>query len=181
MSYPLSRPAELRIVLKIGVGDSIVSYLTIIAYASEAFTAAHSDPDTSTWLSTFANSRYRTDHKSHTVTSLLTLLSASIRNGQPLPPYIKTPKHFGLANASTVSDDTHVLGLHNLDESGFRAVAVIEVAHECLIDSVEVVVSLVRSLVGELDFSYDDLGMDLASSGNSSLDVTRREGKQKSF
>ncbi len=46
------------------------------------------------------------------------------------------------------------MGLNNLDQPGFRAIAVIEVAHGCLIDSMDVIVGLVRDLVGEVDFSY---------------------------
>lgn len=47
----------------------------------------------------------------------------------------------------------------------------IEVAHECLIDSVGVIVELVRELVGELDFSFDGLG----TAGTSSSSVAEKD------
>ncbi|KAF4633790.1 hypothetical protein G7Y89_g4322 [Cudoniella acicularis] len=59
-------------------------YLTVISYSSSAFSNAHSS--SSTWLTSFAASRVTPDNKSHKMTSLLALLSASIRNNQALPP-----------------------------------------------------------------------------------------------
>jgi hypothetical protein len=144
--------------------NSVVNYLTIIAFASEAFTAARLDPSTSTWLTEFSASR--TDHKSHKITSLLALLSASVRNAQPLPPYTKAPSPYPPLAGIPVGGDTHILGLNNLDQPGFRAIAVIGVAHECLTDSMDVIVGLVRDLVGEVDFSYQIIHSSTTSSSS---------------
>jgi hypothetical protein len=97
------------------------------------------------------------------VTSLLALLSASIRNGQALPPYLKAPINFRLSD-ELVGTGTHVLDLSNINEHGFRAVAVIEVAQRCLVDSVDRIVGHVKELVGEVDFSYYFVGSSEASS-----------------
>jgi hypothetical protein len=132
---------------------SALNYLTIIAYASESFTTAQLDPERSKWLSEFAKSRSDTNHESHNITSLLALLSAAVRNGHALPPYLKAPTNFQLSD-ELVGGGTHVLDLSNLDEPGFRAVAVIEVAQRCLVDSVNRIVDDVKDLVGEVDFSY---------------------------
>jgi hypothetical protein len=53
------------------------------------------------------------------------------------------------------ADGTGVLDLSNINEPGFRALAVMEVANVCVLDSVGEVVRLVRGLVGEVDFSYE--------------------------
>jgi hypothetical protein len=53
------------------------------------------------------------------------------------------------------------------------------VAHECLIDSMDVIVGLVKDLVGELDFSYSIMNTTGTSGG--SMDSGSVEGKQKSF
>ena len=140
-----------------------LNYLTIIAYASNSFTSAHLDPTTSSWLSKFARSRSTADSESNKVTSLLALLSASIRNGQALPPYLKAPINFRLSD-ELVGTGTYVLDLNNMNEPGFRAVAVIEVAQRCLVDSVDRIVGHVKELVGEVDFSYYFVGSSEASS-----------------
>jgi hypothetical protein len=135
------------------LNNSVVNYLTVIAHVSKAFTAARSDPSSSTWLSEFARSRPESDRKLHKIMSLLALLSASIRNNQALPPYLRTPEPFHLSDQIQGSD-ADILGLKNMNEPGFLAFAVIELAHTCLVDSVDRIVGLIRDLVGEVDFSY---------------------------
>jgi hypothetical protein len=136
---------------------SIVNYLTVITYASEAFTAARLNGSSTQWLSQFAESRLETNRKSHKLVSLLSLLSASLKNKQPLPPYLKTPSYFNMFDQA-VGSDPNILGLENINEPGFRAFAVIEVAHVCMVDSVNAIVKHVRDLVGEVDFSYEAVG-----------------------
>jgi len=46
------------------------------------------------------------------------------------------------------------LELRNLDEPGFRAVAVVETSQRCVVRSVERCVGRVRDIVGEVDFSF---------------------------
>lgn len=48
--------------------------------------------------------------------------------------------------------------LSNLDEPGFRAVAVVETSQRCMVRSVERCVERVRDIVGEVDFSFRVLG-----------------------
>jgi hypothetical protein len=132
----------------------VISYLTIISYASESFRTFREDPQTSNWLSQFARSRSDSGNISHKITSLLALLSASALNGHALPPYLKAPIDVRFSSDDLVDEQTHVLDLQNLNEPGFRAIAVIEVAQRCLIDSIHRIVDHVKELVGEVDFSY---------------------------
>jgi hypothetical protein len=156
--------------------NSIVNYLTIIAYASEAFNNARSDVSSATWVTQFARSRSKNNHRSQEVTTLLSLLSAALRNKQPLPPYIKCPSQFDLSEQIQESD-ANIMALSNINEPGFRAFAVIEVAHVCLVDSISVIVKNVRELVGEVNFSYQ-IKTSFAGTSTSAL-VETAEGKQK--
>jgi hypothetical protein len=76
-----------------------------------------------------------------------------VLNGHALPPYLKTPNDSRFSSDG-FGEETHVLDLKNLNEPGFRPIAVIEVAQSCLIDSVNRIVDHVKELVGEVDFSY---------------------------
>jgi hypothetical protein len=153
-----------------------MNYLTIIAYASEAFSNARSDASSSVWLSQFARSRIESNRRSHEITTLLSLLSASLRNKQPLPPYLKAPSHVHYSEQLEDSD-VSITSISNISEPGFRACAVIEVAHHCLADSVANILTQVRELVGEVDFSYQ-IKTSSAGASNSGLRETP-EGKQK--
>jgi hypothetical protein len=93
------------------------------------------------------------------MTSLLALLAASIRNNQALPPYLTPPKHSYLSISRLIEiregeDDNDVLGIKNVNETGFRSIGVIEVASACAVDGLGELVKYVRELVGEVDFSF---------------------------
>lgn len=151
---------------------SVVNYLTIINFASEAFVNARSETSSSVWLSRFALSRSESDRRSHKVTTLLALLSASLKNKQPLPPYLKAPTHSHLPDHMR-GTDSGVLDLSNINEPGFRAFAVIEVANLCLVDSVASIVRHVRELVGEVDFTYQ---VRTSSAGTSNTELDHMAG-----
>jgi hypothetical protein len=77
-----------------------------------------------------------------------------VLNGHALPPYLKAPIDFRFSSDGLVEEHTQILDLQNLNEPGFRAIAVIEVAQRCLVDSINRIVDHVKELVGEVDFSY---------------------------
>ncbi|KAG9235949.1 hypothetical protein BJ875DRAFT_373159 [Amylocarpus encephaloides] len=137
--------------------QSITYYLTIIAYASNSFNTASAS---STWLHTFTRQHRQTLTSSHALTTLFALLSASIKNGQALPPYLSVPTLPDLSNQATTipgeneGDDVGVLGLNNVNEEGYRAVVVIEVAQRAVSHGVGRIVELTRELVGEVDFGH---------------------------
>ncbi len=60
-----------------------------------------------------------------------------------------------------------MLDLENINESGFRAVAVIEVAQRCLVESLERIVAGVKELVGEVDFTWRVVDVSTAGSTTS--------------
>lgn len=74
---------------------------------------------------------------SHEITGLLSLLSASIANGQPLPPYLKTPQPYQLS-AKLEEIDHDILSVRHIAEPGYAAFAVTQVSSRCIIAELEV-------------------------------------------
>lgn len=70
-----------------------------------------------------------------------------------------------------------MLDLKNVNETGFRVIAVIEVAQRSLFDSVNKIADHVKELVGEVDFSYRMKNV----SDSSSLVDGNGERKEKSY
>lgn len=64
---------------------------------------------------------------SHDITSILSLLSSSISNGQPLPPYLKMPDPFVLTRKLEALDGD-ILSIRHIAEPGYAAFAVMEIA-----------------------------------------------------
>jgi len=108
------------------------------------------------------------------LTTLLALLSASLTNGQALPPYLQAPTGFRISD-ELLDDGGSLLDLRNLNEPGFRSIAVIEVAQRCVVGSTQRIVNLMRELVGELDFSYSIP----TTAGSSSLLGNGADAKQR--
>ena len=121
-----------------------------------------------TWLHNFTRAHRQTLTSSRELTSLFALLSASVSNAQALPPYLHVPEIPTLAASrmragqvegngegiQRVATSERVLGLENVNEEGYRAVVVVEVAQRAVMHGVERIVGLVRELVGEVDFGY---------------------------
>jgi hypothetical protein len=160
--------------------NSVVNYLTVITYVSEAITNARLGKNSSEWLSQYSQSRSESNRKSHELITILSLLSASLKNKQPLPPFLKPPGHFNLFEQN-MGSDPNILGLDNINEPGFRAFAVIEVAHVCLVDLVSNIVKHVRNLVGEVDFSYQVVESSVPFAGTSDEALSGADGKRKAL
>ncbi|OBT67378.1 hypothetical protein VE03_03053 [Pseudogymnoascus sp. 23342-1-I1] len=133
--------------------QNIVNYLALIGFASKTFIAARKESPSPVWLTEFAKSRPETSMQAHKTTSLLILLSASIKNGKPLPPYLEVPTDSHLSE-QVHGDKADNITFQNLNEPGFRALAVIKLAQSSVADSLIRIVEPVRELVGEVDFSY---------------------------
>jgi hypothetical protein len=112
--------------------EHIVNYITLIGYASATFTTAESND----WSNDFQRLVGSTNSTSHEITSLLSLLSASITNGQPLPPYLKTPAPYGLS-AKLEALDRDILSVRHVAEPGYAAFAVMQVSSRCIVTELE--------------------------------------------
>lgn len=87
------------------------------------------------------------------ITILLSLFSASINNGTPLPPYLHTPEPYHLAETlERLNSD--IFGVRHLNEPYYAAFGVMRVCATCIVRDVDGLLGCVKGLVGELDFGF---------------------------
>ena len=111
---------------------------------SQVFTTSDADRDNldTAWLEDFKRlmaSAYLTTHE---ITSLLALLSASISNSQPLPPYLKPPRPYGFIERLRELDKD-ILSLRHSNEPGYAAFSVLQVSTRCIIGDLEKLITYV--------------------------------------
>lgn len=129
---------------------SIINYTALLGYSSQSFanpslhTADDSDPTSPSspssapfprpasaqWFQDFRRVIGDAKVTSHEITSLLAMLSSSITNGQPLPPYLHAPGLYGL-NRKLESVDPEILSLRHIAEPGYAAFAVCVLSSTC--------------------------------------------------
>lgn len=120
----------------------------------EATSAANKKTDSETqWLADFRRLIREANVTSKEITTLLTLLSASVASGQPLPPYLNVPAPYALS-ARLEALDQNILSIRHMAEPGFAAFAVMQISTKCIGDDLKVLLADVKELVGELDFSF---------------------------
>jgi len=112
---------------------------------------------------------------SHEITSLLTLVSSSLSDGYPLPPYLQAPKPQYLTERISALDPK-ILGVYHILEPGYAAFAVTQVATRLIDDDLKDLLRLAKSLVGEVDFSFH-IESTTSNSSETTL-ATGEKGKQ---
>lgn len=127
--------------------ESLVNYMTLVTYATQSVGTESTD-----WLRDLATYLRSKDSTAHSLTSLLSLLAASVTNAQPLPPFLVVPKPYHLA-AHMEHPDLKILHLEHADEPGYSAFATMEVASMLIADGVGRLVEYVRELVGEVQYA----------------------------
>lgn len=148
---------------------SILDYLALISHASNEFAKLSNSSQTASWVRNLGRLIKSVNITSHEITSMLSLLSASVANGHPLPPYLKAPQPYKLTEKLEALDKD-ILGISHIAEPGYAAFAVMQIASSLISDDlgklIECVVLLwltwvslmrcrnVKSLVGEVDFSF---------------------------
>ena len=85
------------------------------------------------WLKDLAHLTAQTDVTSHSITTLLSLVSASVANGQALPPYLEPPHPYNLLE-TLERQDKEILSISHIEEPGYSAFAVMEVASNMISD-----------------------------------------------
>jgi hypothetical protein len=136
--------------------QNICQYMALIAYAtrsmsrtSSARLVAHpADPSASVdpldeenavpatqtqWLKELSRLTAQTDITSHSITTLLSLVSASVANGQALPPYLEPPCPYNLLE-TLEQQDKEILSVRHIEEPGYSTFAVVEVASNMISD-----------------------------------------------
>lgn len=105
---------------------------------------------------------------SNSVTSTLSMLSASVKQGSALPPYIQHPEPFNLTKRLEALN-SDLLDARHVEELGYSAYAVMQVASSLVSDDLKRLVDDVRDLVGETDFSF------MVNESNMNIDSTSSE------
>lgn len=168
-----------RIIARI---QDILNFTSLLSYASQTFSDmrnASSDGSESQWLNDFRRLVKEADVTSKESTTLLSLLSASVASGQPLPPYLQHPEPYRLS-AKLESLDANILSVRHMAEPGFAAFAVMQISTKCIGDDIKALLADIRELVGELDFSFHVVSTKdgSASSPDSSRDTLLRDDVQ---
>lgn len=104
--------------------------IALIGYASRTFSLHTSSPDRpelSQWSTDFRKLLVSINPTSHRYTSLLALLSSSLANGAPLPPYLEMPPPFEMIKKiETIDPD--LLSIRHIAEPEYSAFAVVQIS-----------------------------------------------------
>ncbi|KAF2717130.1 hypothetical protein K431DRAFT_298064 [Polychaeton citri CBS 116435] len=111
----------------------ILNYITLMTYASATYTH---DEGPSSWSSEFRRLYSSVHATNHDITSLLCLLSSSLLNAQPLPPYLMMPKSFHFIRKLEAMDHD-ILSIRHIAEPEYAALAVIQISSQCLVGELE--------------------------------------------
>lgn len=132
---------------------SVLNSMVMITYAaSESYTSRGSNTNSS-WLEHLSRLSSPLGFTSHEITSILSLLSASVTMGQPLPPYLQAPKPYRILTWLKATD-AEFLKLEHADETGYSDFAVMEISSVLVSHGLERLVQYVRELVGEVEFKF---------------------------
>lgn len=133
--------------------QNILNYMALISYSTKSFSSHPGSPNKGPWMEAFNLLIQSLNVSSQEITSMLSLLSASVTSGNPLPPYLKPPSAFKLT-ARLEALDADILSIDHLSEPGYSAFAVMQVASSMISDDLEKLLDNVKALVGEVDFSF---------------------------
>lgn len=126
----------------------------------------------SEWLEALSTLVDTINPTSHAITSILSLLSASVTQGSALPPFIQLPEPYDLSRRLEALDKG-ILDVRHVEEPGYSAYAVLQVCSSLVTDDLARLVDHVKDLVGETDFSFK------VSMSDSSIDSTASENSGK--
>ncbi|KAE8350831.1 hypothetical protein BDV28DRAFT_30155 [Aspergillus coremiiformis] len=151
--------------------ENIVSYLSLLGYASDTLLQIGDEEESNTaWLHDFRRLVASAGITTHEITTVLCLLSASITDRRPLPPYLKTPRPYSFSKRLEAMDKD-ILDVKHIAEPGFATFAVLQISTRCIGGDVQRLMKDVKKLVGELDFSFH--AVSTTHSAKSSSEVSR--------
>ncbi|KAJ5216746.1 uncharacterized protein N7469_011611 [Penicillium citrinum] len=109
----------------------ILTSMSLMAHTTQGLETGSVDGNnyqkTDPWRARLADIALKSaDFNSHSITSLLCLLSAAIMNSQPLPPYLSTPDSFPLARQMQKVDN-ELLSIRHIGDPSFSAFIALEV------------------------------------------------------
>lgn len=157
--------------------QDILNYMALISYSTHSFSSHSGSPHKRPWMEAFNLLIQSLNVSSQEITSMLSLLSASVTSGNPLPPYLKPPPAFKLT-ARLEALDADILSIDHVAEPGYSAFAVMQVASSMISDDLEKLLANVKALVGEVDFSFKVMEGSAASSTEGLLGEAGGKGKK---
>lgn len=110
--------------------ENVLNWTALISFASNAFSTT--DDHEGDWQTVFRHLLGGVQTTSNDITSRLCILSNSISNGTPLPPYMKPLEPYGLLT-TIQSIDKNILSINHIAEPGYAAFAVMQIASRTLI------------------------------------------------
>ena len=163
--------------------QNVLNFIALISVASVPFNELKTEQDDDhglEWLLHFRNVIGEAKITSQSVTTLLSLLSSSITNGNPLPPYLRVPAPYQLSERLDALDQD-ILSIRHIAEPGYASFSVIQIGTKSLVDDLQKLLDGVRELVGELDFSFHVIStMDKSKEESETLTYTSsRSNAQK--
>ncbi|KAF4637953.1 hypothetical protein G7Y89_g102 [Cudoniella acicularis] len=160
---------------------NIMNYMSLISYAAQSWSqdGGSAYPNTipaarRAWIDDLALLVDKIGPTSHSVTSILSLLSASVKTGTALPPYMQLPEPYNLTKRLQALDKG-ILDARHVEEPGYSAYAVMQVASAMMMDDLKRLVDSVKDLVGETDFSFR---VDVSDSSVDSTGSETSEGRK---
>ena len=118
--------------------------MALISHASNEFTKVEDSSETESWVHNLSLLIKSINITSHEITSMLSLLSASVVNGHPLPPYLKAPPPYQLTEKLEALD-ADILGISHIAEPGYAAFAVMQIASSLISDDLGKLIGCVSS------------------------------------
>jgi hypothetical protein len=144
-------------------GCSLLNYTALLDFSTRAWDSEAAESDESRWAKDLKALASTVEVSSHDIIGLLALISSSMINATPLPPYMKTPRPYELTE-QIIREDREILGLHHILERGYAAFAVTQVCSRLLDDDLGKLLQNCRDLVGEVDFSFHIISSTASSS-----------------
>ncbi|KAI7102866.1 hypothetical protein KC352_g37575, partial [Hortaea werneckii] len=150
--------------------------IALISYSSTTFSVHRGNVEISQWSNDFRKIITSVSSTSHQITSVLSLLSSSLHNGQALPPYIELPKPYQFLR-KLESIDPDLLSIRHIAEPEYSAFAVITICAQAINRDLAGLLEHVKALVGETDFSFQAFAPSSASTDSDS--VNSSDAKEK--
>ena len=102
------------------IHTSILNYMALVSYATRWYGKETATPAEGKWVRDLGQVIGSVHVTSQHITSLLTLLSASIIDGSSLPPYLQAPMSYQLS-MRLKEIDSDILSVNHIAEPGYAA------------------------------------------------------------
>ena len=111
---------------------NLMDYTSLLSYSTREY-LHNPDCASSAWLNDLSKLTREVAPTSHDITKLLIMLSSSLYDGKPLPPYLAPPPSFRFSNMLQEADPDILSAKHFL-EPGYASFAVTQVASKLISD-----------------------------------------------